>query len=272
MAEQTVLILGCGYTGRRVAVRLAAAGYRVIATTRSGMPVAAGVDTRALELPGARQLAGIPDGVIVLHSIPVIETASGPSDPTPELLRLLGHKPSRVLYLSTTGVYGKQREVDETTAVAPDTEQARLRVAAEQAVVAGPWTSCILRPAAIYGPGRGVHVKLARGEWRLAGDGSNYVSRIHVDDLAVLTQAALLRPDLTGAFPAADEEPCTAFEITRFCAELLRVPEPPRLAAAALHRTRRSDRRVDGRAVCRLLGVRLQYPSYRVGIPASLRV
>jgi hypothetical protein len=37
-----------------------------------------------------------------------------------------------------------------------------------------------------------------------------------------------------------------------------------------LHETRRADRRVDGSAVFRLLGVTLHYPNYRLGIPASL--
>jgi len=40
----------------------------------------------------------------------------------------------RVVYLSTTSVYGDAREVDETTAAAPRSERARLRLAAEQAV------------------------------------------------------------------------------------------------------------------------------------------
>ncbi|HET8549637.1 MAG TPA: NAD-dependent epimerase/dehydratase family protein [Bryobacteraceae bacterium] len=270
MPDATVLICGCGYTGRRVAERLLAAGYRVIGTTRSGKVSVPGIDSRALHLPHGKFPGEVPEGVIVLHSIPVIETSAGPADPTPCLLRLLDSKPSRLVYLSTTSVYGVQRDVDERTLVAPASDRARLRVAAERSIATGPWSSLILRPAAIYGPGRGVHVKLARGEWHLAGDGSNYVSRIHVDDLAALTAAALLRPDVTGAFPAADEEPCAAAEITRFCAELLRLPLPPATDAGAVHATRKSDRRVDGRAVLRLLGLELKFPSYRRGIPASL--
>jgi nucleoside-diphosphate-sugar epimerase len=267
MADTTVLILGCGYTGRRVAERLVQDGRRVIATTRSGAVDVHGVECRPLDLPHSGELGDVPEGVLVLHSIPVIE---GPADPTPDLLRMLGTKPSRTVYLSTTSVYGAQREVDENTPVAPATERARLRVAAEDAVAAGPWSSLVLRPAAIYGPGRGVHAKLARGEWQLPGDGSNYVSRIHVDDLAALTTTALLRSDITGAFPVADDEPTTAAEITRFCAELLGVGFPSQVERAGLHSTRQSDRRVDGRALRRLLGVELQFPSYRSGIPAAL--
>ena len=52
---------------------------------------------------------------------------------------------------------------------------------AEQAIAAGPWSTLILRPAAIYGPGRGVQVSLPLGEYH---PGENFVSRIHADDLA----------------------------------------------------------------------------------------
>jgi nucleoside-diphosphate-sugar epimerase len=169
-----------------------------------------------------------------------------------------------MVYLSTTGVYGGVRDVDENT---PAAEHPRME--AERAVAAGPWSALILRPAAIYGPGRGIQVSMARGEFRLVGDGSNFVSRIHVDDLALHCEAALLS-DLTGAYPVADEEPCESREIAGFCARLLGVPMPLSVSAAEVHDTRRADRRVDGSAIRKLLGITLRYPSYQVGIPASL--
>lgn len=269
------LLLGCGYTGRRVAARLLERGIPVLATTR---------DPAALDLPGAQVLRvdsrdreslralgqALPGGVRVLHSVPLVKDDAGNlSDPTPELLAALGSKPSRVVYLSTTGVYGAAREVDEQTPPAPRTPRETLRVAAENAVLSGPWSSMVLRPAAIYGPGRGVHESMRRGEFKLLGGGANYVSRIHVDDLAALSAAALLS-EAGGAWPVADEEPEQSAVIAAFCSRLLGVPMARPAAAGELSETRRADRRVDGRAVCRLLGVRLRYPSYRQGIPACL--
>jgi nucleoside-diphosphate-sugar epimerase len=195
-----------------------------------------------------------------LHSIPVLESG----DPTPTLLALLGKRIERIVYLSTTNVYGATVNVDEHTPAAPATESARLRLAAEHAVQAGPWSSLVLRPAAIYGPDRGVHVKMQRGEFRLPGDGSGYVSRIHVDDLATFVTAAL-DANVTGVYPIADDEPCTSVEIARFCANLLHVEMPvPGLAS------RRTNRRVDGSAIRRALGVELRYPTYREGIRAAV--
>ncbi|MBI4891417.1 MAG: NAD(P)H-binding protein [Acidobacteria bacterium] len=262
-----ILILGAGYTGWRVARLLAAAGHAVTATVRDPARVrpVPGVRLRALNLPGSAQLAAAP-GCRVLHSIPVSEDLY---DPTPALCESLRGAAARVVYLSTTGVYGRCRQVDERTPPAPGSASNRLRVEAEQLVLNGPWLGMVLRPAAIYGPGRGAQVSIPAGRFRLRGDGSNFVSRIHVDDLAALAAAALLS-DAGGAWPVADQEPARSREVAAYVCGLLGCPMPESAADEELHETRRADRQVDGSAVFRLLGVELRYRSFRQGIPASL--
>ena len=253
-----ILILGCGFTGQRVARRFLARGCRVTATTRTPARLASLAQLGANVITLDDLVANLRPGVLVLHSIPT---------PEPEnLLDALGTAPARVVYLSTTAVYGTATQVDATTSVDPHSDRARPRLAAEQRVAAGPWSSLILRPAAIYGPGRGVQESLPRGAY-YAGD--NYVSRIHVDDLAAHAEAALLS-NLEGAYPVADEEPCTTREIAEFCARLLNLPSVPQPAAGSKARAT-SNRRVDGSAIRRALGITLVYPSYRTGIPASLK-
>jgi nucleoside-diphosphate-sugar epimerase len=247
-----VLIVGAGYTGGRAAALLRGLGHRVVTTRRESgdLPMVL-PDTSPL-----RQLDG--SGWRVLWSAPGVEGIS-----------VLEGKAERVVYLSTTGVYGDAHVVDASTVAAPLTERTRLRWEAERVVLSGGWSSCVLRPAAIYGPGRGAHESIRVGRWKMAGDGSNYTSRIQVDDLAAAAAAAVLG-DLGGAWPVADEEPCTNYEITRFCCGLLGMEMPSSAPAEALDETRRADRRVDGREVLRLLGVALRYPSYRNGVPAAL--
>ena len=276
-SPMAVLILGCGYTGRRVALEMLSRNARVIATATDDSKLrelrTAGADVRRVDVFEPKTLeelrGGVPQGTSVLLSVPLLRDEGKLFDPTPQLLKALGDRPARVIYLSTTGVYGKSREVDETTAVAPVTERQRLRVKAEKQAAAGPWSSLVLRPAAIYGPGRGVHVAMREGRFKLVGDGGNWVSRIHVDDLARHVVAAL-GSDLTGAFPVADEDPCTSREMAEFCSQLLDLPMPASTTESDVDETRRSDRRVDGGAVRQALGVKLQYPSYKTGIPASL--
>jgi nucleoside-diphosphate-sugar epimerase len=193
-------------------------------------------------------------GSLVLHSMP----PEGSVD-----LRKID--PARVVYLSTTGVYGSAKVVNDRTPVDETSDRARARLAVEREIAAGPWSTLILRPAAIYGPGRGVHISVKHGTYP---PGDNFISRIHVDDLAAHVEAGLLS-DLTGAYPVADQEPCTSREIAEFCARLQGVDLPsgpvptPRVFG---------DRRVDGSAIRGLLGIDLQYPSYRVGIPAAMAV
>jgi nucleoside-diphosphate-sugar epimerase len=191
---------------------------------------------------------------LVLHSIP--------PDGPPRLFDRLSDVPARVVYLSTTGVYGHPSVVNESTPVAPDSPRQVARVEVERKIAAGSWSSLILRPAAIYGPGRGMQESIKTGSCRL---GDNFVSRIHVDDLAAHCEAGLLS-DVTGSYPVADEEPCTSTEIAKFCARLLDLPLPESQGTA---RTT-SGRKVDGSAIRRLLGITLTYPTYRVGIPVSL--
>lgn len=246
-----VLILGCGYTGKRVAASLASLGRDVVTTSRQPEPPALRFD---LEDPASLSAIGsqITPETCVLYSIPAV---------TPQVMTVL-QRAKRVVYLSTTGVYGSQVSVGDSTPVDED----HPRVGSERLFQTHS-SALILRPAAIYGPGRGIHMSMAAGTFRLAGDGSNYVSRIHVDDLAAHCMAGLLS-NVTGAYPVADDEPCESREIAAFCAGLLNVPLPQSANPQELHRTRQANRRVDGREIRQLLGIELRYPSYRLGIPA----
>lgn len=237
----------------------------------------AGGEVVALDLPNgkspSRLRRAIDPETRVLHSIPPISTPGGLTDPTPRLLDALDGRASRIVYLSTTGVYGAAREVDEHTLPAPRTEREQARASAERAIAAASPSHLILRPAAIYGPGRGVQAAMRAGTFQPPEDDGKYVSRIHVEDLAALADAALFS-SLTGAFPVADDEPCTSREIAEFCSILLNLPIPVGVPAEEPGETRRNtpraDRRVNGSAIRRALGVELRYASYRAGIPASL--
>jgi dTDP-4-dehydrorhamnose reductase len=261
-----VIIIGCGYTGERVACRMFFRGARVICTSRTPerLQVPDGIERLRLDVSQPFTLDFVPTDSLVLHSVPPLE-----NDDPAAIPRALGSRPARVVYLSTTGVYGLNREVSELTEPAPRNVIDQQRLDAESAIIAGSRSAMILRPAAIYGPGRGVHTSLAEGRFRLVDGGANYVSRIHVDDLAAHAEAALLS-EATGAWPVGDEYPCTSREIAEYCATLLHLAMPESVPASQAHRTRRADRKVDGSAVRRLLGVELIYPSYREGIPASL--
>ncbi len=265
------VILGAGFTGARVAARLAAEGAEVLTVARSARPAMLPATVHWLQadlatLDGrAAVRAALPAGALALLSVPTLEGADGPFDPGAAILEALAPVVARWLYLSTTGVYGAAREVDESTAVAAATERTRGRLQTEAAVLSRG--GLVLRPAAIYGPGRGLHVALREGRHRLVEGGHGFVSRIHVEDLAAHCVAGL-RSTLAGAFPVADEAPSPSRETAAWVCERLSLPLPGTIPRAAAPETLRGDRRVDGRAIRTLLGLTLRYPSYREGLPA----
>jgi nucleoside-diphosphate-sugar epimerase len=247
-----VLILGCGFAGKRIARQLLNTGARVTVTSRDPQRLA-GLGATAITLSEVPR--HLRHGLRVVHSIP----PDGPAG----LAALLGDAPSRVVYLSSTAVYGSATTVDATTPVDPNGDRARIRLQAEREAAAGPWKTLVLRPAAIYGPGRGAHVSIRRGTYSV---GDNVVSRIHVEDLATHVVAGL-SSQITGVYPVADDEPCTTRQIAEFCAGLLGLPVPQGQSPGA---RATGNRRVDGSAIRRALGIDLRYPTYRDGIPAAI--
>jgi len=124
-------------------------------------------------------------------------------------------------------------------------------------------SSLILRAAAIYGPGRGVHAAIREGRIP-RGAGSGIVSRIHVDDLAAILEAGLFS-DIQGAWPVADEAPCSSAEIAAWCAQLLQIELTTEYENPGKPVT---GRRVNGRKIRKILGVELRYPSWQAGVAA----
>jgi nucleoside-diphosphate-sugar epimerase len=200
----------------------------------------------------------LPKSAVLVHTIPPL-----PDSETAAIRGFVSElSPCRVVYISATTVYGDQTDVNAGTPVQASTEKGRRRIEEENWLKAGPWSTLIIRPAAIYGPGRGVHVRVKESK---TPRGSGFVSRIHVDDLAAVLEAGVFS-DLEGAWPLADDHPCPSAEIGSWCARLLSLPpsSPDALTFPVAGRT------VDGREIRQLLGINLSYPDYQAGTLASL--
>lgn len=202
----------------------------------------------------------MPGAAVLIHSVPPLAEPenSGIHGLICEL------QPRRILYISSTGVYGAQSDVSGDTCATPNDEKGYARVQEEEWIASCPLsTSLILRSAAIYGPGRGIHVRMRNG--KPLQDPGRIVSRIHVDDLVAILEAGI-ESNVTGAWPVADDSPATGAEVAAWCAKRLGMDLPDGLPA-----TRTGGRRVDGKRIRELLGVVLRYSSYGSGIEASLR-
>ena len=264
-----VIILGLGFTGRHLAVRLLQRGVTVSAPVRGiqRFPelACAGLQLSELTLTHPEAMLRPRNAILVV----LIPPLPGPENSgLRETIRNLA--PKRVVYVSSTGVYGAQMEVDWTTPAEPNDDRGRLRLEEENWIASGPSSSLILRSAAIYGPGRGVHVAIREGKLP-RGAGSGIVSRIHVEDLAAIVEAGLFA-EVSGAWPVADDEPCSTAEIAAWCIKA-GFAKPLQLQQVSDYQTVGrpiSGRKVNGRRIREILEIELKYPSWQTGIAASV--
>jgi nucleoside-diphosphate-sugar epimerase len=185
-------------------------------------------------------------------------------------------------YLSTTGVYGNTDGawVDETAATPALPGRSLARLKAEDAWRASGLPVQIFRLPAIYGPERTPFRALQAGQSRLIHKPGQVFSRVHVEDIAgaVLHALALPAAERPGLLNVADDCPCSSSEALSYAAHLLgcKLPEMERFAniEASMTPMARSfwmeNRRVSNRRLCRQLGYRLLYPSYREGYRACI--
>jgi len=242
----TLLIAGCGDIGVRV-VRLLAGRWRVLALTHEASRVS---ELRAL---GVRPLVGdldLPETLgrlgaladAVLHLAPPPST--GRTDPrTAHLVRALmrGGRVRRVVYASTSGVYGDVRgaRIDETQAVRPQTERAWRRADAESRWRAFGRASgarvTLLRVPGIYAldrAGGDPRERVARGTPVLIAADDVYTNHIHADDLARACVAALHRGRPQRVVHASDATELRMGDYYDLVADRFGMARPPRVSKA----------------------------------------
>jgi nucleoside-diphosphate-sugar epimerase len=276
MNERHLLLFGLGYAGTAIAAAAVAAGFTVTATSRdprrAAPPGVAVVSFAAAPVAWATHvLATAPPGA---DGDPVL-AAHGPALAAAPGLAWIG-------YLSSTGVYGDRGGawVDETALVAPGSDDARRRVAAEQgwAAFAGRSAVDIFRLAAIYGPGRSPFDALRAGTARRILRPGHAFGRIHRDDIAGAVLAAIVQAPPPGlrTFNLADDAPAESAEVIAEAARLLGIAPPPGIPfdQAELSPMARGfwadNRRVASARTQAALGRRWRYPSYREGLRAIL--
>lgn len=263
-------LVGCGYTGSRLARVLVGQGADLTITRRTSAAA-----TESAEQLGARGvMADLADPATLTGMIPadaiVVCLAPPGARPADEIRGLVAaaRLARRIVYVSSTGVYaaGGGAWVDEQWPLAPITPSGAARVAAEAALAEAAVSHVALRVAGIHGPGRGLVDRLRAGTYRIVGDGGSHVSRIHVDDLvAAIVRAG--RSAVAGAINIADDDPAPIGEVADALAARLGVASPPRVDPASVPAEvagmLTADRRIANRRMKDELGVVLRYPSWR---------
>jgi len=281
----TPLIAGCGYVGRRLARLLIARGERPVALVRNQRsadelgrtgiaPVASDLDHPIDEPPAAAA-----DGT-VFYLVPPPGDAEDDDPRLRHFLRACEEAvPRRLVYLSTSGVYGDCHGewVDESRAPAPISDRARRRLAAEQ--IARAWCDAhgidvvILRVGGIYGPGRLPIDRLSRTTL-IRAEEAPWSNRIHVDDLVTTLRAAARHGQAGAVYNVADGNPTTMTDYFNRVADISGRPRPatvplaqaPEALSPAMLSFVRESRRLDIARMQRELRVTLKHPTLDLGL------
>jgi nucleoside-diphosphate-sugar epimerase len=188
--------------------------------------------------------------------------------------------PRRLVYVSTSGVYGDcgGAMVDESRAVAPQTARARRRVDAERRLAL--WCSSrtvqlvVLRVPGIYAADRLPLERLRARTPVLRAEDDVFTNHIHADDLAGIAARALEDDAPAGIYNAADDSEIRMGDWLDLVADRHGLPRSPRLpraevkarVAAELYSFMSESRRLDNRRLKRDLAVRLRYPTVHEGL------
>lgn len=191
--------------------------------------------------------------------------------------------PQRIVYISTTGVYGDCQGdwVDETAPLRPGSERAKKRVSAEDQLrhfaLNRGINLTVLRVPGIYGPERLPVERIKRGDPVLRPADAPFSNRIHVDDLVQCCVAAMQSESADGVYNVSDDQPSTMTHYFYGVADVMGLPRPPSVSfdkakevmGEGMLSYLRESRRVSNRRMHEGLGVSLLYPSLAEGL-ASL--
>lgn len=283
------VIVGCGDIGRRVGKILLERGQQVLVTAKTeesaaelqniGFATVVGnfdyqEDTPELPLHGRQVYFFMPP------------QGGGKSDyRVLNFCRKLSadNVPTKLIYLSTSGVYGDcgGALVTEETPINPQTTRALRRASAEnqlqeQAGKLG-FELVILRVTGIYGPGRLPVARIMQGHPVLTPEDASYTNRIHAFDLVQVCLAAMERGEHGEIFNVCDGQQSSMTDYFLAVADLYELPRPQQISLAEAEKQmnplmlsyQKESRRMSNRKMKEQLGISLLYPTLDDGLKVS---
>jgi len=225
------------------------------------------------------RVAGLADSI--LHFAPP-QNEGFKDGRTHNLLSALSHTqgrklklPKRIVYISTTGVYGDcgGAWVSETHPLNASNLRALRRVDAEKQI--REWArrnrinASILRVPGIYSADKLPLSRLQQATPGIADHEDSYTNHIHADDLAYISVAALSRGKPCRAYHASDDSQLKMGEYFDLVADAYGLPRVPRVSRAEAQHIlspmllsfMNESRRLNNLRMKRELKVKLRYPT-----------
>lgn len=281
MPVSSVLVAGCGDIGCRLAQRLLAEGWTVHGFRRDISQLPKGIAAVAGDLFAAQLPQDWPR-----HDLDYLVYCATPSQRDEAGYRMAyvqglkhvlswlsqcGQRPKRIIFVSSTGVYGQAdgEWVDETSATQPRAFTGQIMLEAEREALNSGFPATVVRLAGIYGPGRNDLSNRIRQGQSVRIDPPLYANRIHADDAAGLV-AHLLQADARGValddcYLGVDDEPAALAEVVTWIREYLGITEWSSEASVQRVGSKRCSN-----ARARASGWEPVYPDYRAGYAALL--
>ncbi len=286
--SQRLLIVGCGYVAEHFVHLARAAGQTIYALTRSearfahlksiGVQPVLGhwlepeslnrlpsVDGLLVSVPHRAEGAHVDEAAIDTHAVGLNN-----------LLAAMPNGWSKLVYLSTTGVYGQ----DSSDLVNEDTPVSPTRIGPKMAVAGEQWLDnhlsavrfTVLRLAGIYGPGRiPLAEKLRQGQ-PLTVPRDGYLNLVHVSDIARMLHILVQRPMRRSAYVFSDGQPVLRETFYRHLAQLCGVNDPV-FGPPAVHDAqarRATDKRIDPSRIVTETNFVYQFPDFQSGLASAL--
>ncbi len=275
------MIVGCGYVGTRLGVRLASEGHRVYGLRRDAAALPAPIEGIAADVTSPTGIGALPpDLEVVVYCLAAksrdeARYRAAYIDGLGNTLRALrdeGQRPRRLIFTSSTSVYGQSRDewVDEASPTHPTGFAGEIQLAAEGIALGSFIPATVLRLGGIYGPGRTGTIDRVRAGEPALGDG--YGNRIHRDDAAgaLAHLVALEAPE--SIYLGVDSEPSRARDVSAWLVERLGLD--PAILEGEPSAGGAGRRGVGSKRCCnaRLLesGYTFTYPNFREGYAALI--
>jgi nucleoside-diphosphate-sugar epimerase len=271
----SILVVGCGDIGYRVALALHGQGHRVTGIKRRPPVDFSPFPILTADIRQSSALAALTadfDWVLFIVSPGNRQLADYQAVYQLGLDNLLTHfsragSRPKWLMVSSTSVYGQNQGewVDEASLAQPASETSRCLLAAEQRLWEADTSHCVVRFSGIYGPGRDWLLRrVARGD-SIQQQPPLYTNRIHRDDcvavLLFLIERQLAGERLESCYLGSDNEPAPLWDVMCWIAQQYAYPMP---AALNLPVASEQNKRC-GNARLTALGYDFLYPSYRQG-------
>lgn len=272
-----LLIVGCGYLGMALSRHMHQRGWTIFGVRRSARAEAelarCGAKLVVADVTQPATLVHLPPADVVVACV-----APGPGgdyqatyvEGARHLVAALApDPPQRVIWVSSTVVYGHHEGewVDEATPPQSTTVRAKIQMEAEALIQAAPVPSVILRLAGLYGPGRDRLRLLQEGEAPVYA--SEYLNHIHVDDAVGMIEHLMARGAPGEVYLGVDDEPVRKAEFYPWLAKTAGI-ELPLLVRPIRDEHVLANKRCSNKKI-KMTGYRLKYPDYRTGYTEVLR-